>query len=206
MIALAQAREGRPDPMRSRNPSCRFVDRGFNSQGRSGRTPYCTGTVRDASGKPVEGASIVAVGALEFAERANGWYFTHHGEEQQILAQTPPTATASLSSISTLDPAVLNVDVIAVDRHGASARNYNARPRGYGDMFFEPLSDRPVELTLLPNVPIEGRLLSQTGKPVSGVSVVLTVLELGETRWVRLWAARDGEGRAARTPTGRSRS
>ena len=54
------------------------------------------------------------------------------------------------------------------------------RPRGDGDMFFEPLSDRPVELTLLPNIPIEGRLLSQTGKPVRGVSVGLTMLELGD--------------------------
>ena len=83
------------------------------------------GTVRDASGKPVEGAAIFAVGRLESRERGNGWYFTHRGQEHQILAQSASDPDGKFVLDFALDPAVLIVDVIArFDGMGLTARNY----------------------------------------------------------------------------------
>ena len=89
VIALAQAREGRPRSDKVEKPDGRVIrpPRSRNAQGDQVRRRSVRGTVRVASGKPVEGAAIVAVGRLESRERANGWYFTHRGEEQQTLAK-----------------------------------------------------------------------------------------------------------------------
>ncbi len=86
---------------------------------------------------------------------------------------------------------------------GLIARNYSARPDWNGQTFFEPLDDRPVELTLRANVPIEGRLLSQIGKPVAGASIALATLGGGQLpvpdRFF-LRAPGDSDGRPVRAP------
>ncbi len=203
VIALAQAREGRPRSDEVKKPGAG----GTSAAALTAIDDQVTrrtmhGTVRDMSGKPVAGASIVAVGTLEPRKRANGWYFTHNGEEQQTLAQASSDRDGKFVLELALDPDVLNVDVIARSTGmGLAARNYSARPSGNGRMFYDPLSDRPIEMTLVPNIPIEGRLLSQTGKPVSGVSVALTVLELGDGPDAFYVHAREnGEGRPVKTP------
>ncbi len=72
-------------------------------------------------------------------------------------------------------------------------------------MFSEPLDDRPIELTLRPNLPIEGQLLSQEGTPVSGASVALTALELDPADpslhdGFALFTSKDSEARLVPTP------
>ena len=205
VIALAQVREGgaRSDevkkPDAAGQPAAALTPAGNQVTRRTVR-----GTVRDITGKPVSGVSIFAVGLLEQKPRTNGWYFTHHGDERQTLAQTSSDRDGKFILDLALDPAVLNVEVIARSAGmGLTARNFSARPDGDGRMFFKALDERSVNLTLAPNFPIEGRLLSQTGTPVSGASVALTVLELDETPdrdGFDLHAPEDGEGRPVHTP------
>jgi beta-lactamase regulating signal transducer with metallopeptidase domain len=201
-IALAQAREGRArwDEAKKPGPASQLAASRPEAHPVIRRT--VSGSVRDISGKPVAGASVFAMGLLEIRKRANGWYFTHHGEEQQTLGRTSSDRDGKFVLNLALAPPVVDVDVIAQSPGlGLTARNYSARPRGNGDMFFQVLDDRPVELMFLPNLPIEGRLLSQTGRPVSGVRVALAVLELGENPdGFALSAPTDSEGRPVKTP------
>jgi beta-lactamase regulating signal transducer with metallopeptidase domain len=203
VIALTQARGARPRSDEVKKPNAgNSLAAESNAKGDQVMRRTVRGTVRDVSGKPVEGAEIVAVGWLESRERRNGWYFTHHGEEPQILAQAASDRDGKFVLELALDAAVDTVHVIArLTGMGLTARNYSARPPDDGDLSLEVLNDRPVELTLLPNVPIEGRLLSQTGNPVRGVSVALTMLELGDgPDGFAVGAPETDEGRPVKTP------
>jgi beta-lactamase regulating signal transducer with metallopeptidase domain len=205
LVALAQSREGRArsddreQPSAAGNPASPSTSTGHVFVHRALR-----GFVRDATGKPVTDASIFAVGRLEYREPPNGWYFTHHGEKRQTLAQVSSDRDGKFVLDLDLDSAVLIVDLIARSPGmGLTARTLSVRPDDDGQMLFEPLDDRPVELTLLPNLPIEGRLLSAIGKPIAGVLVSLSSASIGEgpiRGGFALHAPLDGEGQALRTP------
>ena len=77
------------------------------------------------SGKPVEGAAIVAVGTARAREAKQRLVFHPSGEEQQILAKASSDREGKfVLEFSRFDPAVLNVDVIAqFNGMGLTARN-----------------------------------------------------------------------------------
>jgi beta-lactamase regulating signal transducer with metallopeptidase domain len=204
VLALAQAREGSFPPDETEMTRAQPPQAAPRADpGDPVRRRVIKGTVREASGKPVAGASIFVVGHHEHRERTNGWYFTHGADESHILGQVAADSEGRFVLDLALDPAVLNVDVITrAAGMGLAGRNFSARPQPNGQMFYEPLDDRPIELTLRPNLPIEGRLLSQSGTPASGVSVALTALELGDRpdEGFFLGAPEDDEGRPIRAP------
>jgi hypothetical protein len=204
IIALARVREGRAGSRETQETR----DHGPTAPPASPRDQVThrvvRGAVRDGSGKPVAGASIFAVAELEYTQSKDGWNFTHHGQPSRILAQVASDREGRFVLDLAIDPAVIDVVVIARSAGmGLTGRNFSARPDERGRMFFQPLGERPVELTLRLNIPIEGRLLSETSTPVPGVPVALAVLELEETPSrdeFFLTAPEDGEGRPVRRP------
>jgi beta-lactamase regulating signal transducer with metallopeptidase domain/protocatechuate 3,4-dioxygenase beta subunit len=168
IIALAQVREdtARIDEMKKSGttkqpPAAQPVPRG-TAVPRAVR-----GTVRDASGQPVAGASVFAV-----AQRTDG--------KEGVLTRASTDRSGKYTLDVPIDPDVLNLHVVArATGMGLVARNTSVRPDAQGQMRFEPLSEQTVDLTMPPNVPIEGRLLSPAGAPVAGASVSLDAIQVG---------------------------
>jgi beta-lactamase regulating signal transducer with metallopeptidase domain len=178
-LALAQGRE---IPVRSHESN--------NTSGIAQRPPpqpsprehgthrMIRGSVRDATARPVAGASVFAV-------------------RGRVLAQAICDQNGGFTLELALDPAVMSVDIFAkAAGMGLTGRNYSIRPDALGKTPFEVLSDQRLDLTLGPNVPIEGRLISPAGTAASGVSVNMMSLSFGEKfkpGWVYLSAAGDDD-------------
>ena len=204
-IAMAQAREGRARP--DEGPATRDHGQPPAAQ----ETPRDTathrvvrGTVRDTSGKPLSGASIFAVGEFDPKPQMVDGRLEYRGERVRILAEVSSDRDGKFALDLALDPEVLNLAVIARSAGmGLAGHHYSVRPGAKGQMPFELLGDREVNLTLPPNVPIEGRILSPSGSPVSGVEVQLDSLSFGDdvrSNQIHLSVPQRRDGQPTREP------
>jgi beta-lactamase regulating signal transducer with metallopeptidase domain len=186
-VALAQSREGPAESgamKKSGAPAPGPAAQPSPGEGTIRRV--VSGTVRDDTGRPIVGASVFAA--------------SDAAHQQSVLSRVTSDRDGRFTLELALDRSVLGVTLVAkAGGMGLSGRNYSVRPDEKGQMRFEVLSEQPVELTLSPNIPIEGRLLSAAGVPVAGATVVLDSLSLG-SKTGRNWIYLDGPEDVAGQP------
>jgi RNA polymerase sigma factor (sigma-70 family) len=141
----------------------------------AGETEHAVrGTVRDAAGKPVAGASVYWVGPLRMAMPG---YLMPRGQERyrdsQLLGRTKSDGEGKFALHAAFDP----------NRYYLTELVGRAPRTGFGGTLYH--AERRITLTLHPEVKIEGRLLTLTGTPVKGAGVRLTDL-LSFKQWLPL--------------------
>ena len=174
-VALAQTRE-----MKSAERTRNVREQQSSRDPATDRRPLrrtIWGEVRDPAGKPVGGASIVAVGLADPGPPMVDGQPQPMEDQQKILGQAVSSRAGRFQLELRAGPEVHAVDLIARGTDsGLTGANFSIRPDGTGQMRFPPFGDEPITLTLPSSIPIEGQLLSPSGRPVSGALIEMVML------------------------------